>query len=97
MGTGMTLEQFKTLTLETQSAYTNAALANEQQKQGLIKQVEYATDVTKQKELMEKQRAIKVQTDQLSSENQAIQDNQQVAKARQDLDTLKQNIGFLGQ
>jgi len=59
--------------------------------------VEYATDVTKQKELMEKQRAIKVQTDQLSSENQAIQDNQQVAKARQDLDTLKQNIGFLGQ
>lgn len=97
MGTGMTLEQFKTLPLETQSAYTNAALANEQQKQWLIKQVEYATDVTKQKELMEKQRAIKVQTDQLSSENQAIQDNQQVAKARQDLDTLKQNIGFLGQ
>jgi hypothetical protein len=46
---------------------------------------------------MEKQRAIKVQNDQLSMENQAIQDNAQVAKARQDLDTLKQNIGFLGQ
>lgn len=32
MGTGMILEQFKTLPLETQSAYTNSALANEQQK-----------------------------------------------------------------
>jgi len=97
MGTGMTVEQFKTLPLETQSAYTNSALANEQQKVWLVKQVEYASDVTKQKELMEKQRAIKVQSDQLSMENQAIQDNAQVAKARQDLDTLKQNIGFLGQ
>lgn len=92
MGTGMTQEQFKTLPLETQSAYTNAALANEEQKVGIIKQTQYAQDLTAQEELMKKQNAIKVENDRLSMENQAVQDNASVAKAQQDLATLKQNI-----
>ena len=97
MGTGMTQEQFKTLPLETQSAYTNAALANEEQKVGIIKQTQYAWDLTAQEELLKKQNAIKVENDRLSMENQAVQDNASVAKAQQDLATLKQNIWFLGQ